>query len=602
MVDTLKLVNLSSPDNVIPIDLSWKNLNCTIKSKKGDRQILKNVSGHAFHKEFLVIMGSSGAGKTTLLNILSDKLQPSSTIAVSGEVKANSQPISSITLSNYIGYVTQEDSLIESMTVFECLMFVAKLKTNYQDKAARVTELLDELKLGSCKNSRIGGAYVKGISGGEKKRTSIGMELITNPSILFLDEPTSGLDSYTAFLVCKLLLQKASEGKTVISTIHQPSSDIFYLFDKLMLMSDGRVVYSGPARESVKFIAKAGFVCPALSNPADYFMEILHVENSNELTRTELDTIDKLEGMCKSTSQDQSTLTLDLYSGSKKYATGFVYQTLLLAQRTAIRSLRNPILGIVRLSLIVVIAFMIDLFYWDLGTSGIRAISNRSGLFFFTLSCVVFCNVTTCVLTFPSMRQIMLKEYHSGLYGILPYFFSINLVDIVFDLLSTFIFVTGTYWCVGLNTNSNQVVIEYYLLTYIAFLSGGSFGMLCGTIYGKPELALASISAMLFPFMYFAGFYRSGKLPVAFKWVEYLSNFFYLFQGYMKNQFETLDIRDCEICKDELKTICKVCDPLSNFDITFSLNECLILLIGLVIFYRFVALLVMVANVRRNKL
>jgi ABC-type multidrug transport system, ATPase component len=151
-----------------PIDLSWNDLTCAVKLKQGEKQILKGISGYALHNELLVLMGSSGAGKTTLLNILSDKLQNSAKATITGQVLANGSKISK-SYSNYIGYVTQEDILVETMTVYESLLFVANLKTNYINKKAKVLEIIDTLKLENCKNTLIGGHFRKGVSGGEKK-------------------------------------------------------------------------------------------------------------------------------------------------------------------------------------------------------------------------------------------------------------------------------------------------------------------------------------------------------------------------------------------------------------------------------------------------
>ena len=599
MVDVLPLLESHEIESTIPIDLSWSNLSCTVKSKKGNRPILKDVSGHAYHKEFLVIMGSSGAGKTTLLNILSDKLRRSTSIEISGQVKANSQPISTFLFNNYIGYVTQEDVLIESMTVFECLLFVAKLKTTYRDKTEKVHALLKELNLETCKYSMIGGPFISGISGGEKKRTCIGMELITNPSILFLDEPTSGLDSYTAMLVCKLLVHQASLGKTIISTIHQPSSDIFYLFDKLMLMTDGRVVYSGSAKESVKVIADAGFVCPSLSNPADYFMEILHLENCNEISKKELEVIEKLEKICKARNITEKGLSLELGCDGKNYKTGFFYQLWVLTHRNMIRLIRNPIMNVLRLIILLSTALIVDYFFWDIGTLGLKAMNNRCGLIFFILSFTNFCDVLTCVLALPSMRHIVLKEYHSNMYGILPYFLSLNIGDFLYGIVSTLIFVSSIYWGVGLNTNSTQTIIEFYVITYVGFLSADAIGTLCGSICAKPDLAMASTIIPVLPAMYFAGFYRSGMLPQALRWVEHSSNCFYLYQAYMLNQFKDLELEDCYTCRDPEH--CIPCDPLVSFNITYSLAESLMALVVIILIYRMLTLVALQAYVKLNR-
>jgi ABC-type multidrug transport system ATPase subunit len=120
---------------------------------------------------------------------------------------------------------------------------------------------------------------VKGVSGGERKRTSIGVELITNPSLIFLDEPTTGLDSYTATQVMKLLKNLSQQGRTIIQTIHQPNSETFRCFDKLMLLAQGQIIYFNDKDKAVDYFSKIGFPCPELSNPADYFMSIMSIES-----------------------------------------------------------------------------------------------------------------------------------------------------------------------------------------------------------------------------------------------------------------------------------------------------------------------------------
>ena len=142
----------------------------------------------------------------------------------------------------------QDDALVSTMTPKECFEFALKI-TSYvsnEECEEKVEELIGRLGLKSCKNTLCGGKFVKGISGGERKRTSIGFELITNPSLLLLDEPTSGLDSHTSLKIAKMIKQEASRGLTILATIHQPSSQIFYTFDRIILLADGFTIYNGP--------------------------------------------------------------------------------------------------------------------------------------------------------------------------------------------------------------------------------------------------------------------------------------------------------------------------------------------------------------------
>jgi ABC-type multidrug transport system ATPase subunit len=173
----------------------------------------------------------------------------------------------------------QDDILYDSFTPREALTFAARLKLQGTEdqQNERVEELLTELGLNNVAETVIGSVMMKTISGGERKRTAIGVELVTDPSLILLDEPTSGLDSFKALQIVRLLERQAKKGKTVISTIHQPSSDAFAIFDRLILMMDGYVVYQGRAKDSTSYFATIGFQCPTRSNPADYFMKVLTV-------------------------------------------------------------------------------------------------------------------------------------------------------------------------------------------------------------------------------------------------------------------------------------------------------------------------------------
>lgn len=182
-------------------------------------------------------------------------------------------------------YVQQDDILFQTMTVRECLEFAAKLKLKgtHAQQIQRADEIIKELRLNKCQNTKIGGPLVKGVSGGERKRTSIGVELITDPQLIFLDEPTTGLDSFTATSVIETLRDLAMSGRTVVSTIHQPNSDIYELFDRLMLLAQGRIIYFNEAKLAVDYFSGLGekYRCPEMSNPADHFMSIMSIESQD---------------------------------------------------------------------------------------------------------------------------------------------------------------------------------------------------------------------------------------------------------------------------------------------------------------------------------
>ena len=280
------------------VQITWKNIEiravpptgkCKPKNAlKEPKEIIRGVSGTVKPGEFLAIIGASGAGKTTLLNFLSGR-EISKNLVKTGEILINGQNKDPIrNFSALAAYVQQDDILFQTMTVRECLEFAAKLKLpgSFAQKIGRVNKLIADLKLTKCSGTRIGGPLVKGVSGGERKRCSIGVELITDPSLIFLDEPTTGLDSFTATNVMEILRDLANkDGRTVVSTIHQPNSDIYEMFDRLMLLARGKIIFFNEARFAVDYFGSIGFQCPDLSNPADYFMTMMSIE-SIELEET----------------------------------------------------------------------------------------------------------------------------------------------------------------------------------------------------------------------------------------------------------------------------------------------------------------------------
>ena len=163
------------------------------------------------------------------------------------------------------------------MTPIECFTFALKMTSNgisNKEINDRVEAMIDKLRLNNCRKTLIGGTLMKGVSGGERKRTSIGYELIKNPSILMLDEPTSGLDSFTALEIAKILKIEAYRGMTVISTIHCPSSAVLEKFDHLLILADGYTIFSAPPREIRMYFLRYDLELPAYKNPADTLMKL----------------------------------------------------------------------------------------------------------------------------------------------------------------------------------------------------------------------------------------------------------------------------------------------------------------------------------------
>ncbi|MCJ1312636.1 hypothetical protein MMC25_006311 [Agyrium rufum] len=260
-----------------PATLQFENVNYNINGKP----ILSGIQGIAQPGQLMAIMGASGAGKTSFLDILARKNKRGN---VTGQFYVNGERIADNDYRSVVGFVDQDDILLATLTVHETILNSALLRLprdmGYPAKEQRVYEVEKQLGIYHIRDQLIGSEEGRGISGGEKRRVSIACELVTSPSILFLDEPTSGLDAYNAFNVIECLVNLAkSNNRTVIFTIHQPRSNIIALFDQLVLLAKGRVVYSGPFQSCQSYFDHLGYSCPSGFNIADYLIDLtMHAE------------------------------------------------------------------------------------------------------------------------------------------------------------------------------------------------------------------------------------------------------------------------------------------------------------------------------------
>ncbi len=264
-------------------DITWTGINFSVR----DTPILNDVHGTVSSGEVCAIMGPSGAGKSSLLNVLAGRSASGGHTKIGGTVMVDGKAINPVTYRKNIAYVMQEDALFATSTPREALFFSARLRlppsTTDEEIRDNVNQLLKDLLLEECADVMIGGPMIAGISGGQKKRTSVGIEIITRPSILFLDEPTSGLDSYAAYNLVNILKAVAKTNCPVLCTIHQPSSEIFYLFDKAIYMKNGRIFWQGATSGLSKSLAAHGYACPDGYNPCDHAMFLCQTVEDREL-------------------------------------------------------------------------------------------------------------------------------------------------------------------------------------------------------------------------------------------------------------------------------------------------------------------------------
>lgn len=281
-VDNLSLDIDTSPPiwGTSPIE-TWHRLRGQ-KFEGNLKNVLEEVNAVMPSGSLTAIIGSSGSGKTSLLNLMAGRVSLSRA-KVSGTTTFNGNTnIESVRSA----YVMQEDVLIPTLTVRETLQYSADLRlpppTTKEERRAIVEQVILELGLKECANTRIGTTTQKGCSGGEKRRTSIGVQLLANPSVLFCDEPTTGLDATSAFQIIRTLKRLAQDGRTVIVSIHAPRSEIWKLFDNVILLARGSPLYSGPVGNSVPHFEQCGHVLPPFVNPAEYLIDLAAIDNRSE--------------------------------------------------------------------------------------------------------------------------------------------------------------------------------------------------------------------------------------------------------------------------------------------------------------------------------
>lgn len=347
----------------------------TLFKKKMEMHILHDVSGSVRSGELIAIMGPTGSGKTTLLNVLARRIKRN----VTGDILVNGEVIQGRRLKRRMGYVLQDDIFFPNLTVRDTISYTAYLKLpkslSWKEKRERVDDILTELGIQRCSNTIVGGGWVRGVSGGERKRTNIANELVSNPSLIFLDEPTSGLDSSTALGLIVSMKNLAKSGHTVVSTIHQPSSSMFLMFDYVLLLAEGGwVVYSGTASGVLSYFSKLGLHAPPHYNPADFMLEVVTANESLKdgksvkqmLIDTYAENQKAIEGKRPPIriGEPEKEAVHDIKKGTKYY-TSFYTQMLVMAMR-AFKQRRGDILNWMQTFTILAIAVLSGLLWFQM--------------------------------------------------------------------------------------------------------------------------------------------------------------------------------------------------------------------------------------------
>ncbi|EPS65094.1 hypothetical protein M569_09685, partial [Genlisea aurea] len=476
------------------------------------KTILSDISGEARDGEIMAVMGASGSGKSTLIDALANRMAKG---RVKGRISLNGEDLESRLLKVISAYVMQDDLLFPMLTVEETLMFAAQFRLprtlTLSKKRFRVQTLIDQLGLRRAANTVIGDEGHRGISGGERRRVSIGMDIIHDPILLFLDEPTSGLDSTSAFMVVKVLQRIARSGSIVIMSVHQPSYRILQLLDRMIFLSRGRTVYSGSPVELPDFFSDFERPIPDGENRTEYALDLIRelelVPNGTKTLaefnkswemkrrRDNNSAIGGGGGIANLSLKEAISASISrgkLVSGATAGATPMVptfanpfwVEMMVLSKRSCTNSRRMPEIFAVRFAAVMVTGFILATMFWRLDNSP-RGIQERLGFFAFAMS-TTFYTCADALPIFVQERFIFLRETAFNAYRRSSYVLAQAVVALPSLIILAAAFAAATFWAVGLEGS----FLFYVLIIVAAFWAGSSFvtflsGVIPSVMIGK---------------------------------------------------------------------------------------------------------------------
>lgn len=529
-------------------ELSYHVPSVSKEAGKERLYLLKTVSGFIQPHQMTALMGPSGSGKTTLLDVLAGRKNAG---IAEGTISFGGQRPTQQFLRRYTGYVEQFDTLIGQLTVEEMLLYTAEMKRSMKEpmssKQAAVDKLIQTLALESCRGVVIGNAMVKGISGGQAKRTNIGIALITNPRVLFLDEPTSGLDSYTSNEVMTVVKHLVKEGTTICATIHSPTSYCFNLFDNLLMLVKGQAVYFGPTKGSSDF-ARCG--CSGVK-------EMTAGYNEAEFL---VDFVTEADRQGRGSELAQHYANSDLYKANKEQLDGYLGEAphelpesiqkelavtsstvtpwwwglrTLIKYRTSRNYRDGAFLG-PRIGDKILISLLIMTLYLGIGDNyDSDNLINIAAVLFMWCTLPAF-GAAAYVPSLVLERNLFVRERADGMYHVITYLLAKMFDELLIAAVVTAIVAAWTFYGVQL-----QGAWVFFWLFYFATLCNGIvLAYFVAALSPNMDVANALLPTYVVTLMFFAGFlFRLDAMPKYWKWYSYIGFARYSWGGLMINQF-----------------------------------------------------------------
>ncbi|XP_048858708.1 ATP-binding cassette sub-family G member 8 isoform X1 [Brienomyrus brachyistius] len=516
--------------------------------------------------QMLAVIGSSGCGKTSLLDIVTCRDQGGT--VKSGQVLVNGRPSTPQLVQKSIAHVRQDDRLLPHLTVRETLAFVAKLRLpmhfSQAQRDQRVDDVIAELRLRQCSNTRVGNEYVRGVSGGERRRVSIAVQLLWNPGILILDEPTSGLDSFTAHNLVITLSRLARGNRLVLLSVHQPRSDIFQLFDLVVLLSSGSAVYFGPARDMVPYFTTLGHPCPRYCNPSDFYVDLISIDRRSPEREVEClerarvlaaQFVEKVKGttdfMWKGEEANaaieppSSKLSLTpqeqviAVSNQKDRLPGRWHQFTILLRRQVYNDFRDLVTLLVHGLEALLMSLLIGFLYFGAGESRL-SVQDTVALLYMMGALTPFAVVLDVIAKCHSERAMLYHELEDGMYSVTSYFFAKVLGELPEHCVFTLVYGVPIYWLAGLNGALNRFLLNF-LLTWLVVYCSRSMALFVAAALPTLQTSAFMGNALFTVFYLTGGFVISlGNMWLVASWFSYISFMRWGFDGMLQVQFRGL--------------------------------------------------------------
>lgn len=470
-----------------PIDLEFQDLTYTVpQGRKGSKVILRSISGQFRSGQLSAILGPSGAGKSTLLNILAGY----KTFGAAGSILVNGEPRNMKQFRKISRYIMQENLLQPMLTVEELMMVAADLKLNRElskaDKLTAITEILFILRLTGAQHT-----VTDQLSGGEKKRLSVALELINNPPVIFLDEPTTGLDDLSSSQCISLLKLLAEGGRTVVCSIHSPSARLISQFDNVYIVSAGQCMFQGYGQEIVPFLSGVGLDCPKHYNPFDFVIEVANGDYGYEFLEKMSTCMENgrntayLKERVEEEEQKSNEISFVQTSTEKKispynYDCSIWYQFKILLRRFWLQTYRDSGYLIFKMVLYAVLGVILGSFYLNMGQDGSMTIFN----FGFCYTCVIaflYLPLMPVLLHFPVEVQMIKREHFNQWYGLTAYYLAMSCTTLPLHTVMTIGYVGIAYFMSDQPLEGQRIAMFLLVCVLTTFISE-SFGLMISSV------------------------------------------------------------------------------------------------------------------------